>query len=93
MNKKTVLAAGLMFLGGCSSMSGYHDVPVTLTDVQRCAIPGALGEEGYCHLTGNTVDGEVITGRIFTMGEIGDQVTLRCGDHWRCLPKAAVVTR
>ncbi|WP_157958193.1 hypothetical protein [Salinicola sp. CR57] len=90
--KKTIGMAALLLLGGCAS-SGYHDVPVTLTQVQRCDIDGALGNEGYCHLTGITPDGQVFTGPIFTMGEIGDHVRLRCGDHWRCLPTAAVIIR
>jgi len=87
----TVISCALLTLSGCAA-GEYRDVPVTVESAKRCDIPGALGKEGYCHITGKTDSGELIAGEIFTMAEPGQQVVLRCGENWRCLPTARVLS-
>lgn len=87
--KALVVLILAIIIAGCSS---FHDVPVQLTDVVNCDGDTPVEQEGNCYIRGKSHDGRIIQGPIFTMGQVGENVNLRCGDNWRCLPTARVIS-
>lgn len=84
----TIAAIALSSLTACGA--AFEPMPVHLTSVEPCTGKTSAENEGNCYFHGKTEEGKPIEGALFTMGEVGDWIILRCTPSLNCRATAAV---